>query len=176
MVSERMKMKKIIKLLFFLNKIVWKFNHRLYMRNNNKLMRKLGIKINGEPIYISATVSFDGTNYGLIEIGDKTVISSGVRVLTHDFSVSRMLYAVGRLKAYEKEISISSPVKIGNNVFIGARSIIMPGTVIEDNVIVGAGSVARGKLERNSIYIGNPAVKIRSIEEQLNKYDSKELI
>ena len=169
-------MTKIYKVLFFLNKIVWKFNHRLYMRNNNKLMKKLGIKINGDPIYISATVSFDGTDYSLIEIGDKTVISSGVRVLTHDFSVSRMLYATGRLKADEKEISISSPVKIGNNVFIGARSIIMPGTIIEDNVVVGAGSVVRGKLERNGIYIGNPAVKIRAIEEQLEKYTHKGLI
>jgi len=166
----------MIKLLFFLNKLVWNFNHRLYMRNNNKLMKRLGIKIVGEPIYISATVSFDGTDYGLIEIGDKTVISSGVRVLTHDFSVSRMLYAVGRLKAEEKEVSISSPVKIGSNVFIGARSIIMPGTVIEDNVIVGAGSVIRGTLEKNGIYIGNPAVKIRTIEEQLAKYDKKGLI
>jgi len=169
-------MKRIIKLLFFLNKVVWKFNHRLYMRNNNKLMRKLGIQIDGEPIYISATVSFDGTDYGLIAIGDKTVISSGVRVLTHDFSVSRMLYAVGRLKADEKEISISSPVKIGSNVFIGARSILMPGTVIGDNVVIGAGSVIRGKLEKNGIYIGNPAVKIRTIEEQLAKYDKKGLI
>ena len=74
-------MSKIYKVLFFLNKLVWKFNHRLYMRNNNNLMKKLGIKINGVPIYISATVSFDGTDYSLIEIGDKTVISSGVRVL-----------------------------------------------------------------------------------------------
>lgn len=139
-------------------------------------MKKLGINIIGDPIYISATVSFDGTDYGLITIGDKTVISSGVRVLTHDFSVSRMLYAVGRLKADEKEVSISSPVTIGSNVFVGARSIVMPGTVVEDNVVIGAGSVVRGKLEKNGIYIGNPAVKIRTIEEQLEKYDNKGLI
>lgn len=169
-------MLKLIKLQFFLNKLVWIFNHRLYMKNNNKLMKQLGMKIIGEPIYISATVSFDGTDYSLIEIGDKTVISSGVRVLTHDYSVSRMLYAVGRLKAEEREVSISSPVKIGNNVFVGARSIIMPGTVIEDNVVVGAGSVVRGKLDKNCIYIGNPAIKIRTIEEQLVKYDQKGLI
>ncbi|UPT76867.1 acyltransferase [Sulfurovum sp. XGS-02] len=169
-------MRKIYKFLFFINKLVWKFNHRLYMKNNNILMKKLGMKIEGDPIYISATVSFDGTDYSLIEIGDKTVISSGVRVLTHDFSVSRMLYAVDRLKANEKEKSILSPVKIGRNVFIGARSIVMPGTVIEDNVVVGAGSVVRGRLEKNGIYIGNPAVKIRTIEEQLIKYEQRGLI
>lgn len=169
-------MKKIYKCLFFLNKFIWIFDHRKYMKYNIVILKKLGFKILGNPIYIDATSSFDGTDYGLIEIGDKTVISGGVKVLTHDFSISRMLYATGRLKGDEKEISRVLPVKIGNNVFIGMRSLVLPGTIIEDNVIVGAGSVVRGKLEKNGIYIGNPAVKVRTIEEQLEIYTKKGVI
>jgi acetyltransferase-like isoleucine patch superfamily enzyme len=143
---------------------------------NNKLLKKLGVKIDGEPIYISATVSFDATDYSLISIGDKTVMSSGVRILTHDFSISRMLYAKGELKDNDPEVSISQKITIGKNCFIGARSIIMPGTTIEDNVVVGAGSVVRGKLEKDGIYIGNPAVKIRDIYTQIEKFREKGLI
>ena len=58
---------------------------------------------------------------------------------------------------------------IGNNVFIGMRSIILQGTNIGDNVIIGAGSVVSGKVESNSVYAGNPAKKICSLEEHKNK-------
>jgi acetyltransferase-like isoleucine patch superfamily enzyme len=52
-------------------------------------------------------------------------------------------------------------VSIGNNVWIGNSVIILPGTIIEDNVIVGAGSVVRGCLEKDGIYAGNPCIFIR---------------
>lgn len=58
---------------------------------------------------------------------------------------------------------------IGNNVFIGMRSIILQGANIGDNVIIGAGSVVSGKVESNSVYAGNPAKKICSLEEHKNK-------
>ena len=51
--------------------------------------------------------------------------------------------------------------------------VVLPGTVVEDNVIVGAGSVIRGRLEHNSVYIGNPAQKIKSIEVYQSKIKSK---
>ena len=54
-------------------------------------------------------------------------------------------------------------------MFIGMRSIILQGTNIGDNVIIGAGSVVSGKVESNSVYAGNPAKKICSLEEHKNK-------
>lgn len=50
---------------------------------------------------------------------------------------------------------------------------VLPGTVVEDNVIVGAGSVIRGRLERNSVYIGNPAIRICSISDYKEKIDMR---
>ena len=54
-------------------------------------------------------------------------------------------------------------------MFIGMRSIILQGANIGDNVIIGAGSVVSGKVESNSVYAGNPAKKICSLEEHKNK-------
>lgn len=54
-------------------------------------------------------------------------------------------------------------------MFIGMRSIILQGTNIGDNVIIGAGSVVSGRVESNSVYAGNPAKKICSLEDHKNK-------
>lgn len=67
--------------------------------------------------------------------------------------------------------SIKKAVKIGNNVFIGAESIILPGTTICDNCIVwGGGTVIKGQTVPNSIYAGNPAKRIGDVENFAKKY------
>ena len=54
-------------------------------------------------------------------------------------------------------------VKIGNNVFIGAHSVVMPGVVIGDNVIVGANSIVLHDIPSNCVVVGSPAKKIRNL-------------
>lgn len=93
-----------------------------------------------------------------IEIGDNVLITSGCTILAHDFSYSVSKYAFSKLPQVKKR------TKIGNNVFIGMHSIILMGAEIGDNVIIGAGSVVHGKLESNSVYAGNPAKKINTLE------------
>lgn len=60
-------------------------------------------------------------------------------------------------------------VHIGNNVFIGYGSVILPETFIGDNVIIGAGSIVRGKVDSNSVVVGNPAKKVCSYSEYIDK-------
>lgn len=50
----------------------------------------------------------------------------------------------------------TSPIKIGNNVFIGTNSIILKGLFIGDNSIIGAGSVVSKSIPANEIWAGNP--------------------
>jgi len=59
-------------------------------------------------------------------------------------------------------VRISRPVRIGNKVCIGANCTVLPGTVIKDNVVVGAGSVVKGILESNRLYVGVPSRKVRN--------------
>jgi len=99
-----------------------------------------------------------GSEPWLISIGNKVTITSGTIILTHDGSTWLFNDQDGRRHLYRR-------VKIGNNVFIGSNSIIMPGVEIEDDVIVGAGSVVTKSVPRGAIIGGNPARIIRQFDE-----------
>lgn len=58
---------------------------------------------------------------------------------------------------------IDGDILIGSNVFIGAQVTLLPNTIIEDNVVVGANSVVKGRLESGWVYAGSPARKIKVI-------------
>lgn len=148
-------------------KVIAKFNHRLYMKLYIPFLRYLGVEFNGSPIYIGSSTMFDGTDYSLFHIGNNVVISSECRFLTHDYSISRAVLTCGY--SYAQEFQIIRSIFIGDNSFIGARTILMPGTVIGKNVIIGAGSVVRGNIPDNSIAIGNPAKVIGNVEDWFYK-------
>lgn len=99
-----------------------------------------------------------------IQIGDNCQITSGVTILAHDESYS----ICG--KVYNDLPRTQRMTHIGNNVFIGINSIILMGSFIGDNVIIGAGSVVSGNLESNSVYGGNPARRISSLDEYHEKH------
>ncbi|NNF02147.1 MAG: hypothetical protein HKN22_05645 [Bacteroidia bacterium] len=94
-----------------------------------------------------------GTNK--LEIGDDVAIGPFTSIFCLSNKVSKELH---RNSYHNKN------VKIGNNVFVGAQTIIMPGTVIDDNVVVSANSTVMGHLKSGGIYSGNPAKRIREID------------
>lgn len=64
------------------------------------------------------------------------------------------------------------PIRIGNNVWIGAHTCVLPGVTIGDNCVIGAGSVVNRDIPANSLAAGNPCKVIRRItEEDKNKYN-----
>ncbi len=141
------------------------FHSRPYMYLYVPLLRCCGMNLTGTPRYIGASTYFDTLKS--ITLGDRVVISSKVRFLTHDYSITTALVAIGEKP--EKDIAREFTITVGNNVFIGLSSIILPGTCIGDNVIVGAGSVVRGQIPSNCIVLGNPAVVAGDIESYANK-------
>ena len=92
---------------------------------------------------------------GDLVMGDYVMVGeySSIRDYTHDYSVS----TIPMISSEE----IISPIKIGNNVWIGRGCIILPGTTIEDGVVIGANSVVKGNLLADSIYAGAPAIFIK---------------
>ena len=148
-------------------KFIGKFNHTRYMRLYLKYLKKYGMIIDGTPIYISPTVRIDGTDFSLISIGDRCVISSDVLLLTHDYSLSRGMEAIG--ENVKKEVYMLGKITIGKNCFVGARSMLLPGTTLGNNVIVGAGSVVKGNIPDDSIIIGNPAKIVGNTMEWAKK-------
>jgi len=64
------------------------------------------------------------------------------------------------------QLELGKPITIGNDVFIGSGVIINPGLTVGDNVVIGSGSVVTHNLPSNAVYVGNPAKKLRDIDEK----------
>lgn len=162
--------KKIEKILFFsVLKIIYYFSMKKATNLQIYFYKKHGMKIEGKPRYISALSMFDGTDYSLITLGDGVTISSNIRILTHDWAVDTVHLAFSTCDASKRPIGRLQEVKIGAHSFIGTDSVIMPGCNIGTGVIIGAGSVVRGKIPDFSIVIGNPATVIGDSREYCKK-------
>jgi acetyltransferase-like isoleucine patch superfamily enzyme len=94
----------------------------------------------GEGTAISLSAKLDKTNPTGIHIGRYSVVTFGAAVLAHDY-VNQ----------------VNRDVRIGDNCFIGAHSIILPGVTIGDSCIVAAASVVARDVPSGSLVAGNPA-------------------
>lgn len=122
--------------------------------------RKIGVKFGKGCRFIK--VDFSTEPY-LIKMGDY-VSATKVRFETHDGGVW-----VIRRKNFN--IDLVRPINIGNNVFIGYGSIILPGVNIGDNVVIGAHSVVSKDIPSNVVAAGVPAKIIKPISEYISKIE-----
>lgn len=115
------------------------------------------IKI-GKNTYISPRAYIDHHKRNSVEIGDNCYITRDCIILDHTQEKQG-----GPLKLWG-EIEYGK-VKIGNNVFIGVKSVIMPGVTIGDNVIIGAMSLVTKDIPPNVVAFGQPAKVVKDINE-----------
>lgn len=105
--------------------------------------RKCGAAI-GKNVILAGILS----DPDLVEIGDNSTIGQDALILSHSI---------------ENGIIYIKNIKIGRNCLIGSRSLLMPGVVVEDNVIIGALTfIPKNKrLPKNTIWVGTPAREIK---------------
>jgi len=60
-------------------------------------------------------------------------------------------------------LEYAKPITVGNNVWIGGNVVVVPGVTIDDNCVIGAGSVVVTDIPANSLAVGNPCKVIRKI-------------
>lgn len=101
-----------------------------------------------------------------IYVGDCTMFGPNVTVATAGHPILPQLRAQG--------YQYNAAVHIGQNCWIGAGAILLPGVTIGDNVVVGAGSVVTKDLPDNVVAVGNPCRVMRPITDNDREYYFKQ--
>ena len=97
----------------------------------------------------------------LITIGSHCQITKGVRFFTHGGG--------GAVRSFSPLFDCFGKIVLGDYVYIGENSLIMPGVSIGNNVLIAAGSVVTKSVPSNVVVGGNPARIICSIDDYLMK-------
>lgn len=116
-------------------------------------MRRRGLRAE-PPVRIGLRVFIDAEYAWAVEIGAFTIIANDVRIIAHDA-------AVKRITGYTEV----RPVTIGKRCYLGAGTLVLPGAVIGDDAIIGAGALVRGEIPAGSVAVGAPARAIGTVEE-----------
>lgn len=133
-----------------------------------RYLRKIGCEVGNDTYFFNApSMKIDIKRKDYIKIGSKCKIAEDVTILAHDYS-----WEVLR-STYEHILpSGGKCVEIGDNVFIGKKSIILRGVKIGKNSIIGAGSVVTKDVASNTVVAGNPAKVISSLDDYYKKLES----
>lgn len=135
--------------------------------NNIGLWQRCGIIAkNGGRIEIGDNFGISGsTIYSIasITIGKNFLLGGNCKIIDNDFHpINPEARRIG--KSGDEQIN-KAPIIIGDDCFIGMNSIILKGTILGNNVVVGAGSVVHGTFPDNCLIAGNPAKIIRRTNE-----------
>jgi len=131
--------------------------YRLRGEVSTERLIEQGMKV-GQNFERMNNVLIDDSHAWLIEIGDNVTLAPRVHILAHDASTKKFLgyTKIGR-------------VTIGNNVFVGAEAVILPGVTIGDNVIIGANSTVTHDVPDNMVVTGSPAKMLCTTDEYVKK-------
>lgn len=113
--------------------------------------------------------SFVYANFGLtlvdddhIFVGDRVKFGPHVTITTAGHPVDPELRARG--------LQFNREVRIGNNVWVGAGALIMPGVTVGDNSVIGAGSVVTRDVPPDVVAVGVPCRVLREIGDRDREY------
>jgi maltose O-acetyltransferase len=131
--------------------------YRLRAEYTTEKLTRMGMRV-GHNFNRLHGVILDPSHCWLISIGDNVTMAPRVHVLAHDASTKLVLgfTKIGR-------------VNIGNNVFVGADSVILPNVTIGDNVVIGANSTVSKSIPSNCVVAGSPAKWICNVQEFVDK-------
>ena len=115
----------------------------------------------GNDLHIYGTIHW-GSEPWIITLGNNVHLTDGVSFLTHDAGI--LIF-----KKDIPDLELTKPITVGDDVYIGANTMILGGVTIGNKVIIGCGSVVTRDIPDNSVAVGSPARVIKSADEYLEK-------
>lgn len=114
----------------------------------------------GSGVYANSNCTF--VDDGHIYVGDRVMFGPNVTVVTANHPIDPALRARG--------LQYNKDVFIGENTWIGAGTVIVPGVRIGKNVVIGAGSIVTKDIPDNVVAVGNPCRVLREVSEHDKQY------
>lgn len=137
------------------------FVYRLRGEYTTEKLIRMGMKVGTNFTRLNGVI-LDPSHCWLIDIGNNVTMAPRVHILCHDASTKNFLgyTKIGR-------------VTIGDNVFIGTETVVLPGVTIGNNVIIGANSTITHNIPDNVVVAGTPARVISTLEDYIEKERKK---
>ena len=107
----------------------------------------------------------DGLIPQFVKIGRNFVSGPNSIILSHDASY---FFLTSKYKV--------KPVEIGDDVFLGAGAIVLPGVRVGNRVVIGAGSIVTKDVPEGVVVAGNPAIFICTTDELIQKADAEQVL
>lgn len=150
-------------------KIFKRLYHTVYAELNHVGFAKyIGVNM-GKRVFIYGNPrGMFGSEPWCITLGDNVHITRDVLFVTHDGGTLLFRHLI-------PDLEITAPIIVGNDVYIGVRSIILPGVKIGNNCVIAAGSIVSKDVEDNSVVGGVPAKYIKSTFEYLEGIKKRSL-
>ena len=114
----------------------------------------------GSGVYVNSNLTL--VDDGQIYVGDKVMFGPNVTITTANHPIEPELRARG--------LQYNKDVFIGENAWIGAGVMILPGVHIGKNTVIGAGSVVTRDIPENVVAVGNPCRVMRPVSERDREY------
>lgn len=145
----------------------YSFILRLYHQSSSdryiKYLKSKGISIGGGNFIDPKTSVIDVSRPSLVTIGNNCYMNRNFTLLTHDWVTHVFIHAgLGFINS-------SGKIVIGNNVSFGQNVMVLKGVTIGDNVFIGAGSIVTKDIPSNCIAVGRPCKAIMTLDEYYKK-------
>ena len=135
--------------------------YRLRGEYTTEQLIKRGMRVGNNFLRLNGVI-LDPDHCWHIEIGDNVTLAPRVHILCHDASTKLFL-----------DYTKIGNVKIGDDVFIGAESVVLPGVCIGNRVIIGANSTVTHNIPDNVVAAGSPAKIICTVDDYLKKEEKR---
>ncbi|MFF5053058.1 DapH/DapD/GlmU-related protein [Micromonospora sp. NPDC000663] len=143
-------------------------DRRAAARDPEGFARSLGVDLRGRVRFYGIDRAMFGSEPWLVSLGDNVYVTAGVQFITHDGGTLILRREV-------PDLEWTAPITVGDDVYLGVRTTILPGVTIGDRCIIGAGSVVARDIPANSVAAGVPARVIRSVDDYLDRMRARSL-